>query len=208
MSLQLSFASAEQAVPVQRVNDAASEQWLTPEGVFLRLVAGATAYERPSQTSAGSEVLDRLGKALSAAGFAHARRLALIAELLDTPASPKPTARALRPVSLLPKWRLKRVVEYVEAHISEEIKLVDMALASGMSRMYFASQFRAATGLRPHEYILRKRIERAQHILFSTTDSLVDVALSVGFQTQSHFTTVFKRIVGTTPYQWRRDQMF
>jgi AraC family transcriptional regulator len=53
---------------------------------------------------------------------------------------------------------------------------------------------------------LRKRIERAQQQLAATSDALVDIALSVGFQTQAHFTTVFKRIAGSTPYQWRREQ--
>jgi AraC family transcriptional regulator len=53
---------------------------------------------------------------------------------------------------------------------------------------------------------LRKRIERAQQLLAATSGGLVDIALSVGFQTQAHFTTVFKKIAGSTPYQWRREQ--
>jgi AraC-like DNA-binding protein len=72
--------------------------------------------------------------------------------------------------------------------------------------MYFAAQFRAATGLRPHEYLLRRRIERAQEILLGSGICIVDVALSVGFQTQSHFTTVFKRFVGQSPDAWRQSQ--
>lgn len=69
--------------------------------------------------------------------------------------------------------------------------------------MHFAAQFRVATGMRPHEYLLRQRIERAQKMLVETRDSLVEIALGVGFQTQAHFTTVFRRFVGDTPYQWR-----
>jgi AraC-like DNA-binding protein len=72
--------------------------------------------------------------------------------------------------------------------------------------MHFAAQFRAATGLRPHEYLLRRRIERAQELLRREPISLSDVALSVGFQTQAHFTTVFKRFVGRTPHRWWQDQ--
>jgi len=72
--------------------------------------------------------------------------------------------------------------------------------------MYFAKQFRATTGMRPHEFVLRKRIERAQRMLAETSEALVDIALSVGFQTQAHFTTVFKKIAGYTPYQFRREQ--
>jgi AraC-like DNA-binding protein len=108
--------------------------------------------------------------------------------------------------SALHKWRLIRVLGYIDANIAEPITLANLAAAAGLSRMYFARTFRAATGLRPHDYVLHKRIERAQQMLADTSDSLVDVALSVGFQTQAHFTTVFKRIVGNTPCQWRRDQ--
>jgi AraC-like DNA-binding protein len=70
--------------------------------------------------------------------------------------------------------------------------------------MHFAAQFRVATGLRPHEFVLRRRISRAQERLVTSRLRLVDVALGVGFQTQAHFTTVFKRVVGQTPDRWRR----
>src|SRR5258707_6540138 len=106
-------------------------------------------------------------------------------------------------VSALPKWRMIRVLRYIEMNIGESITLANLAATVGLSRMYFAKQFRASTGIRPHDFVLRKRIERAQELLAVTSDTLVDVALSVGFQTQAHFTTVFKRITATTPYQWR-----
>jgi AraC-like DNA-binding protein len=65
--------------------------------------------------------------------------------------------------------------------------------------MHFASQFRAATGLRPHDFVMRRRIERAEELLRDTALPLVEVALSVGFQTQAHFTTVFRALVLETP---------
>ncbi|SEF10367.1 Helix-turn-helix domain-containing protein [Rhizobiales bacterium GAS191] len=105
----------------------------------------------------------------------------------------------------LPKWRLKRAIDYVDTHLDEAVMLADLAKAVGLTSMHFAAQFRAATGIRPHEYVLRRRIERAQQLLLTANARLVDVALSVGFQTQAHFTTVFKRFAGTTPHQWRRD---
>ena len=103
----------------------------------------------------------------------------------------------------LVKWRLKRVFEYVEAELSEPLSLADLARAAGLSRMHFAAQFRAATGIRPHEYLMRRRIERAQEILRTTSMPLAEVALSVGFQTQAHFTTVFRRLLDETPGRWR-----
>ena len=106
--------------------------------------------------------------------------------------------------SALPKWRLKRVMEYVNAHLDEALSLADLAAVAGLSRMHFAAQFRAATGYRPHEYLLYQRIERAKSMLSGTDMPLAQVALSVGFQAQPHFSTVFKRIMGESPARWRR----
>jgi AraC-like DNA-binding protein len=103
----------------------------------------------------------------------------------------------------LPKWRLKRAVEYIDSHLDDNISLADVASAAGLSRMHFARQFRRATSMPPREYLLRRRITRSQELLRHSDARLVDIALSVGFLSQAHFTTVFKRFSGTTPHQWR-----
>jgi AraC family transcriptional regulator len=108
-------------------------------------------------------------------------------------------------VAELARWRLRRVTEYVEANLAEPTSLADLAAAAGLTRMHFAAQFRAATGQAPHEYLLRRRIERAQEMLTEGTIPLVEIALSVGFQTQSHFTSVFKRYVGQPPRAWQQS---
>ena len=100
---------------------------------------------------------------------------------------------------------MKRVIAYIDANLESTITLADLAGVVGLSRMHFAAQFRAATGLRPHEFLLRRRIDHARHLLAEPRARLVEVALSVGFQTQAHFTTVFKRIVGETPNRWRQS---
>jgi AraC-like DNA-binding protein len=104
----------------------------------------------------------------------------------------------------LPKWRLKRVMAYIEANLEETISLAALANAAGLSPTYFAAQFKASTGLRPHDYVMRRRIESAQRQLLDPRLSVIEIAMSVGFQTQAHFTTTFKRIVGETPCRWRR----
>jgi AraC family transcriptional regulator len=106
-------------------------------------------------------------------------------------------------VNALPKWRLRRVEEHVKAHFDHCISLSDLAKVAGLSRMHFAAQFRAATGYRPREYLLHQRIEHAKSLLSNTETPLAEVALAVGFCTQAHFSTVFKRIAGETPARWR-----
>jgi AraC family transcriptional regulator len=143
---------------------------------------------------------------------ADALRLAIVTRLLglqsETPRSNEWTGRtdeagAGRKMRALQKWRLRRVVEFIDNHLPGKITLLDLAAVAGLSRMHFASQFRLATGFRPHEYLLRRRIQRAEELLRQSTMTLCEIAVTVGFQTQAHFTTVFKRIVGETPYQWR-----
>jgi len=162
-----------------------------------------------------SMTVDQLSKVLRTAGIdirkldssaENAARLAVMASLVETLVPSVSVTGKKRAVANLPKWRLMQVLSYIETHIGEPITLAHLAATAGLSRMYFAKQFRTTTGMRPHDFVLRKRIERAQHLLAATSDALVDIALSVGFQTQAHFTTVFKKVVGSTPYQWRREQ--
>ena len=108
-------------------------------------------------------------------------------------------------VAPLPTWRLKRVECLVDSRLEEPLDLATLAMAAGLSRMHFAAQFRAATGSRPHDYLLRRRIERAMSLMAGLSIPLAELALAVGFQSQSHFSTVFKRITGQTPAQWRKD---
>jgi len=166
----------------------------------------------PQPTLMRDAMVERLARALLASEriegsyarlYADSVGIAIVARLLglsqaEAPERPK--------VAELAKWRLKRAIEYIEASLAESVSLADIALAAGLTRMHFAAQFKAATGLRPHEYLLRRRIERAQEKLAGTTMSLVEVALSVGFQTQSHFTSVFTRMVGLPPRAWRQAQ--
>jgi AraC family transcriptional regulator len=101
-------------------------------------------------------------------------------------------------------WRLERVKGYIDAHMTKLVSLEDLAASAGLSRMYFAAQFKAATGYRPHEYVLFRRIEHAKALMLESDAKLVEIALKAGFSGQAHFSTVFKRFVAETPAQWRK----
>jgi AraC family transcriptional regulator len=107
----------------------------------------------------------------------------------------------------LPNWRLRRVIQHVDERLDTGISLADMAAVAGLSAMHFAAQFKAATGMRPHHYLVARRIQHAKQLLNQSEHSVLDVALAVGFRTQSHFTTVFKRHESMTPARWRRDRL-
>ena len=181
-----------------------------------RLDRGAAVTEVTSSSRSSEDiVMERLSDALAAtqisddpnsAIYADALRLAILTRQFSRQADATPPTVETpsgRNVRSLQKWRLKRVVQYVDENLSAKITLQDLAAVAGLSRMHFAAQFRAAMGMRPHEYLLKRRIERAEELLKHTDIPLVEIALTVGFQTQAHFTTVFKRFAGDTPYQWR-----
>jgi AraC-like DNA-binding protein len=126
----------------------------------------------------------------------HRVLLARLAGLRDDPTEAWP----IKP--LLP-WRLKKVCAYIEENLERRLSLRQLAQVAGISRMYFAAQFRVATGHSPHEFVLQRRLIRAAALLEQSAEAIVDIALSVGFQTQPHFTTAFKRARGITPNKWR-----
>jgi len=154
--------------------------------------------------------LERLGQALAVAQtqdpglgrmFADSVALAIVSRVVAAHFHRAATGQRTR--AKLPQWRLRRALEYIDANLDTPIGLADIAESTGMTRMHFAAQFRRTTGMRPHEYLLRRRIEHAQDLLRQTGGSVLDVALRCGFRSQAHFTTVFKRFVGDTPHCWR-----
>jgi RpiB/LacA/LacB family sugar-phosphate isomerase len=103
----------------------------------------------------------------------------------------------------LPPWRLQRVFAYIRENLAREVSVAQLAKTVGMSQYYFSKLFKMSTGTTPHQYVMRQRVERAQELLGDQGIALVNVATQVGFETQSHFTSVFRHIVGITPKRYR-----
>jgi AraC family transcriptional regulator len=105
---------------------------------------------------------------------------------------------------VLPHRKLRTVIEYIMENLEGSPRLEQMAAVAQLSPSHFMRQFKAATGLAPHQYVIARRVERAQHLLKSDDEvALAEVAVRVGFADQSHFSVHFKRIVGVTPRQFR-----
>lgn len=101
--------------------------------------------------------------------------------------------------------RLRRVLDYIDANLAEPVMLNDIARQAGLSRMYFAAQFRLATGRTPHAYLTWRRVERAK-ALIAQGMAIADAALAVGFPGQAHFTSVFRALNGEPPGRWRTQR--
>ena len=99
--------------------------------------------------------------------------------------------------------KLQRVLDHIEQHLAEAIHVRDLAQVVHMSPYHFARMFKQATGQPPHVYITSQRMDQAKNLLGNSDLSLVQVASSVGYQTQAHFTGVFHKHVGITPRTFR-----
>ena len=108
------------------------------------------------------------------------------------------------PDGALPRGRLRAVVEYIEEHLQAGLTLEQMAAVAHLSPYHFARQFKAATGLPPHQYVILRRVERAKQLLQGGNLSLAQVAAQAGFSDQSRFSHHFKRLVGVTPGQFQK----
>ena len=86
-----------------------------------------------------------------------------------------------------------------------EISLPAVAEAVGMSYFHFSRAFKQSMGVSPNNYLVERRVERAKKLLAETDTPVVETALRVGFASQSHFTTTFRRLVGTTPKAYRES---
>ena len=114
--------------------------------------------------------------------------------------------RADSAVSALPPNALKRVLERIEQSFQSEISLASLAEEAGYSRGHFLKMFRASMGTTPHRYLLKRRTDHARSLLKRREISIIDVAASCGFSSQAHLTQVFRKHVGVTPGDYRRNQ--
>ena len=103
----------------------------------------------------------------------------------------------------LPPAAMRRIQDYIDAHLSEQIELPVLAGVAGLSVFHFAREFKRTAGITPHQYILRKRVERADALLGGTDLSLSEIAIASGFSDQSHLTRRFRQILGATPKEVR-----
>lgn len=100
---------------------------------------------------------------------------------------------------------LRKAIDYIDMHLAEDLSLCNIAAELKISPYHFAKMFKNTTGIPPHRFVTRKRVERAKQLLSERYLKIVDVALAVGFANQCRFTEAFVRCVGKTPHAYRSD---
>jgi len=144
---------------------------------------------------ATAEARDRLyGETMATALRAHLVHRYGIAAAIPT-----------REASCIPRRAMQRVLEFIDAHLADNLGLGEMARVARMSRTRFLIDFKQTTGMSPHRYVTERRVERAKALLARRDLALAEIAYRSGFASQAHFSTAFRRATGTTPARYRME---
>lgn len=139
----------------------------------------------------------------SGSPFAEAMSLALLDHVFDRYGASR---RARRPVrGQLSASQQARLCEHVRANLASDLSLASLAAEVGVSARHFVTLFRKAFGTSPHRYVLEQRVEAGERLIAQGELDLAEIALNVGFSSQSHFTTAFRSARGTTPARFARS---
>jgi AraC family transcriptional regulator len=103
-------------------------------------------------------------------------------------------------------WQITRVRAFIEKNLHGTIHTEDLSAVARRSAAHFARSFKHSFGEPPHAYVMRKRLEKGCHLMMTSSESLSQIALTVGFSDQSHFCKRFKQAFGESPSSWRRER--
>jgi AraC family transcriptional regulator len=163
---------------------------LGPLDPLLEQIALALREQLGEGTPAAALYVDHLARAAAA-------------RLVRAHSTAQPTREAPPRRPGLGERQLRRALDYIEAHLAGDPSLVQLAAVTGLSPVYFARQFKLATGLPPYQYLLQRRIEHAKRLLSEGELPIAAVAIDSGFCHQEHLTRLFRRQCGMTPGAYR-----
>ena len=105
----------------------------------------------------------------------------------------------------LPGFRLRKIKDLMVNHLEDEFSLIRLAREAGMSESHFSRAFKRTTGIKPSQYFINLRMERARRLLRETNRSIIEIGLDVGYTSPSHFSRIFHREVGISARRYRRS---
>jgi AraC-like DNA-binding protein len=106
----------------------------------------------------------------------------------------------------LASWQIARVRAFIDNNLHRAISIRDLSTVARRSEAYFARNFKLAVGEPPHAFVMRRRLEKARHLMMTSSASLVEIALSAGFSDHPHLCRLFRKVFDQSPASWRRAQ--
>ena len=130
--------------------------------------------------------------------------LATASSILHSEIERRSRARGARPDALA-AWQIARVRAFIDENLHRTIHIKDFSAVAQVSAAHFSRSFKQTFGEPPHAYVVRRRLERACHLMITSSASLSEIALSVGFSDQAHLCRLFSQALGQNPSSWRRE---
>ena len=130
--------------------------------------------------------------------------LVTASSILQSEIERRSCAQGARPCALA-AWQIARVRAFIDENLHRTIHTIDLSAIARRSTAHFSRSFKKAFGEPPHAYVVRRRLERACHLMITSSASLSEIALSVGFSDQAHLCRQFRQAFGQSPSRWRRD---
>ncbi len=106
----------------------------------------------------------------------------------------------------LPAWKIRRLKAFIDQNLGQPVRVSDLSAVVGLSATHFSRAFRRSLGEAPHVYVIRRRLDRARHMMLTSDMALSELAIACGFSDQAHFCKLFRRYTGKTPGAWRRER--
>jgi AraC family transcriptional regulator len=150
------------------------------------------------------ELLEAAKRGLERDREAAKASLATASSILQSEIRRRSHAKGARPRALA-AWQIARVRAFIDENLHRTIHARDLSAVARRSTAHFSWCFKQAFGEPPHAYVVRRRLERACHLMITSTASLREIALSVGFSDQAHLSRLFRTAFGQSPSRWRRD---
>jgi AraC family transcriptional regulator len=135
--------------------------------------------------------------------YVDALTIALAYELMSMNESVSPLVSRIH--GGLPNWQQKKLTQYIDERLAEDISLSSLAALVQLSPYHFSRAFKQSFGVPPHRYLTGRRIERAKSLLANRKLSVTEIGLDVGFSETSSFTSAFRKVTGETPTDYRRS---
>jgi AraC family transcriptional regulator len=105
----------------------------------------------------------------------------------------------------LAAWQLRKLMSHIDTNLSGAIRIRDLGALLDLSSSHLTRAFKSSVGMSPYQFVIRRRVERAQQLIRATQHSLAQVALDCGLNDQSSLCRLFRQLVGQTPDRWRRE---
>jgi AraC family transcriptional regulator len=150
-----------------------------------------------------AELLETARRKLDSDCEAAKASLVTASSILQSEIERSSGANGCRPGALA-GWQIARVRAYIEENLHRNIETRDLSAVARRSPAHFSRSFKRALGEPPHAYVIKRRLERACHLMATTSEPLSEIAVSVGFSDQSHLCRLFQRAFGQSPSMWRR----